>query len=129
MREKEFVPQTCVTFVSKASIETGAVAGYGLKKRVEAVKGCRSVGKKDMVFNDAMPKMRVDPERYVGAPVSQAASVVRALTCRRSSRPTVKSVPRSRRRSCRLPRLAISISCSLNIQDEVGRSKCDWHYA
>jgi len=58
------VPATSVLFVSQASIDSGAVASYGLKKRVEAVKGCRSVGKKDMKFNDAMPKMRVDPESY-----------------------------------------------------------------
>ncbi|KAB2576169.1 Urease [Lasiodiplodia hormozganensis] len=58
------VPSTSVTFVSQASIDNGTVAGYGLKKRVEAVKGCRTVGKKDMKFNDVMPKMKVDPERY-----------------------------------------------------------------
>ncbi|CAJ2500548.1 Uu.00g034010.m01.CDS01 [Anthostomella pinea] len=58
------VPQTSVLFVSQASIASGAVASYGLRKRVEAVRGCRSVGKKDMRFNDAMPRMRVDPETY-----------------------------------------------------------------
>jgi urease len=58
------VPETSVLFVSEASITTGATASYGLKKRVVAVKGCRSVGKKDMKFNDATPKMKVDPERY-----------------------------------------------------------------
>lgn len=58
------VPSTSVLFVSQSSISTGAVASYGLRKRVEAVKGCRTVGKKDMKFNDAMPRMKVDPERY-----------------------------------------------------------------
>ena len=29
------------------------------------MKGCRKVGKKDMKWNEAMPKMKVDPERYV----------------------------------------------------------------
>lgn len=58
------VPETSVLFVSQASIESGAIASYGLRKRVEAVRGCRSVGKKDMKFNDTMPKMKVDPERY-----------------------------------------------------------------
>ena len=58
------VPQTSVLFVSQASISSGAVATYGLRKRVEAVKNCRNIGKKDMRFNDAMPKMKVDPERY-----------------------------------------------------------------
>lgn len=58
------VPSTSVTFVSKASIDNGVVASYGLRKRVEPVKGCRTVGKRDMKFNDTMPKMKVDPERY-----------------------------------------------------------------
>lgn len=52
-------------FVSQASIDNGVVQSYGLRKRIEAVKGCRTVGKKDMKFNDAMPKMKVDPESYV----------------------------------------------------------------
>lgn len=53
-----------IAFVSAASIASGAVARYGLRKRVEAVRGCRSVGKKDMRFNDAHPSMAVDPESY-----------------------------------------------------------------
>lgn len=32
--------------------------------RVEPVKGCRGVGKKDMKLNDKLPKMSVDPETY-----------------------------------------------------------------
>lgn len=59
-----FVPETSVLFVSQEAVASGAVASYGLRKRVEAVRGCRSVGKKDMRFNDAMPRMRVDPESY-----------------------------------------------------------------
>jgi len=61
------VPSTSVTFVSQSSLASGSIEAYGLKKRVEAVKGCRSIGKKDMKFNDAMPKMKVDPERYVSS--------------------------------------------------------------
>lgn len=59
-----FVPETSVLFVSQDAVASGAVASYGLRKRVEAVRGCRSVGKKDMRFNDTMPRMRVDPESY-----------------------------------------------------------------
>jgi urease len=59
------VPSTSITFVSQASVESGVVKSYGLKKRVEPVKGCRNIGKKDMKYNDVMPKMKVDPERYV----------------------------------------------------------------
>lgn len=58
------VPKTSIAFVSQASIDSGIVGTYGLRKRVEAVKGCRNIGKKDMRFNDYMPKMKVDPERY-----------------------------------------------------------------
>ncbi|KAL7620485.1 Urease [Parahypoxylon ruwenzoriense] len=58
------VPGSSVLFVSQASIANGNIDGYGLRKRIEAVRGCRSVGKKDMRLNDATPAMRVDPERY-----------------------------------------------------------------
>ena len=58
------VPKTSILFVSQSSIESGTVASYGLKKRVEAVKNCRKIGKKDMKYNDARPKMSVDPESY-----------------------------------------------------------------
>lgn len=53
-----------VAFVSRASIECGALALYGLNKRCEPVKNCRTVTKKDMKWNDATPAMRVDPETY-----------------------------------------------------------------
>jgi urease len=58
------VPSTSITFVSAASLNSGVIKSYNLNKRVEAVKGCRNVGKKDMKFNDYMPKMKVDPESY-----------------------------------------------------------------
>lgn len=51
-----------VVFVSQASVEK--VKGYGVRKRVEAVKGTRTVQKKDMKLNDAMPNIRVDAETY-----------------------------------------------------------------
>lgn len=60
-----FVPSTSVTFVSQASITTGNIASYKLLKRVEACKNTRNIGKKDMKFNATMPKMKVDPERYI----------------------------------------------------------------
>ena len=60
-----YLPQTCITFVSNASITSGIVPSYKLSKRVEAVKNCRNIGKRDMKFNDSMPKMKVDPERYI----------------------------------------------------------------
>jgi urease len=58
------VPRTSITFVSQASIKSGVIASYNLQKRIEPVKHCRTVSKKDMKFNDARPKMKVDPESY-----------------------------------------------------------------
>ncbi|KAF2483710.1 hypothetical protein BDY17DRAFT_324423 [Neohortaea acidophila] len=53
-----------IAWVSELSVSSGTVAKYDLRKRVEPVKNCRKIGKKDMKWNDAMPKMKVDPERY-----------------------------------------------------------------
>lgn len=58
------VPASSITFVSQASIASGVVHSYGLRKRVEAVKNCRNIGKRDMKFNDTRPKMKIDPESY-----------------------------------------------------------------
>ncbi|MFY3743611.1 urease subunit alpha [Anaeromyxobacter sp. Red801] len=55
---------TCVAFVAGAALEDGAVHGYGLSKRLAAVRGCRGLGKRDMRLNDALPRMEVDPETY-----------------------------------------------------------------
>jgi urease len=63
--EQPLVPSTSITFVSQASIESGAIKSYGLRKRIEPVKNCRKISKSDMKYNDIMPKMKVDPERYV----------------------------------------------------------------
>lgn len=52
-------------FVSQASISQGVVQKYNLRKRIEPVRNCRNISKKYMKFNDTMPKMKVDPERYV----------------------------------------------------------------
>ena len=53
-----------IAFVSQASLANGAAASYGLTKKLDAVKRCRSIGKKDMKLNDATPKITVDPETY-----------------------------------------------------------------
>jgi urease subunit alpha len=53
-----------LAFVSAAAMSSGSVAKYGLTKRIEAVKGCRKLTKKDMQLNDATPKIEVDPETY-----------------------------------------------------------------
>src|SRR5450432_828853 len=53
-----------VAFVSELAIASGTVAGYGLSKRIVAVRGCRALGKRDMKLNDATLKIPVDPETY-----------------------------------------------------------------
>jgi urease subunit alpha len=53
-----------ITFVSQAAADAGIKETLGLNKRVEPVKGCRSVSKKDMIHNDVTPVIEVDPETY-----------------------------------------------------------------
>ena len=53
-----------IAFVSKVSLDRGIVQRYGLRKNLVAVRGCRTVGKRDLKLNDATPKMHVDPETY-----------------------------------------------------------------
>ncbi len=55
---------TCVTFMSQAALDLGVPERLRLERRCVAVRGCRSVGKKDMVRNNAMPQIDVDPETY-----------------------------------------------------------------
>lgn len=57
--------RTCVTFVSKAAYEKGIKEKLGLEKITLPVKNCRTVGKKDMILNDATPQIEVDPDTYM----------------------------------------------------------------
>jgi len=56
--------RTSLTFVSQAALADPSVGRLGLRKPLEAVRGCRSLGKKDMVHNAALPRIDVDPETY-----------------------------------------------------------------
>ena len=56
---------TSLAFVSKLSLQDGDVDRYGLTKTLSAVRGCRTIGKRDMRLNDALPDIRVDPETYI----------------------------------------------------------------
>jgi urease subunit alpha len=58
------IAETCVTFTSRAAHDTGIRERLGLRRMVEPVIGCRAVGKRDMVRNDATPDIAVDPETY-----------------------------------------------------------------
>ena len=55
---------TSLAFVSQLAKQKGGLKNYGLSKRIEAVHGCRKIGKKDLKWNNAMPEITVDPETY-----------------------------------------------------------------
>ncbi|WP_423839575.1 urease subunit alpha [Vibrio mytili] len=55
---------TSVTFTSKAATENGLKEKLGLHRELVACKNCRSVTKRDMVLNDYMPTVTVDPQTY-----------------------------------------------------------------
>jgi urease subunit alpha len=55
---------TAVTFVSGAALAAGVPEKLGLRKRAVAVERCRTIGKKDMIHNAALPEIEVDPETY-----------------------------------------------------------------
>lgn len=55
---------TSVTFVSQAALDSGALAALNLSKRLVAVKGTRTVTKRDLLWNSTLPKIEVDPETY-----------------------------------------------------------------
>ena len=59
------IAATSVTFVSQAALAAGVGEQLGLKKRLVAVKGCRSVKKADLKLNDYCPKIDVDPQNYL----------------------------------------------------------------
>lgn len=54
----------CLTFVSKAAEQAGIKKRLGLSRRVVAVEGCRYLGKKEMIHNDFLGKIEVDPDTY-----------------------------------------------------------------
>jgi urease subunit alpha len=51
-----------VHFTSRAGLDEGALAM--LARPAVAVAGCRTLTKKDLVLNDALPKVEVNPETY-----------------------------------------------------------------
>ena len=55
---------TSLTFISQSATDAGIPQQLGLKKQIAAVRGTRTVGKKDLIHNDATPHIEVDPETY-----------------------------------------------------------------
>jgi urease subunit alpha len=58
------IGSTAVTFVSAAALAADVPARLGLHRRALAVRGCRTIGKRDMVNNTTLPRIEVDPETY-----------------------------------------------------------------
>ncbi|MEV5759885.1 urease subunit alpha [Streptomyces tendae] len=55
---------THVTFMSQAGIAAGVPEKLGLRKKVLPVRKTRTIGKHNMVRNDVVPDIQVDPETY-----------------------------------------------------------------
>ena len=71
-------PATRVTFLSAAAIDDGVPERLGLESPCLPVRGCRGIGKKDMVRNDRCPHIEVDPETYVVTVDGEVATIAPA---------------------------------------------------
>ena len=69
-----------MTFLSAAAIEAGVPEQLGLTSPCLPVRGCRGIGKKDMVRNDRCPTIEVDPETYVVTVDGEPATIAPATT-------------------------------------------------
>jgi len=54
-----------LSFVSRAAYEHGIAQRLRLAKQVVPVQHCRTIGKQDLIHNQALPDIEVDPETYV----------------------------------------------------------------
>jgi len=57
-------PRNALTFVSACSLASGLAERLGGERTLCAVKNTRAISKHDMVQNDALPKIDVDPRTY-----------------------------------------------------------------
>lgn len=55
---------TSVTFVSKAALKNGLKEKLGLDRTLVACKNTRNISKLDMIHNDWLPNITVDPQTY-----------------------------------------------------------------
>jgi urease subunit alpha len=75
------LPKTCVSFVSSAAYEAGVAGRLGLQRQVRPVERTRTITKRHMVRNNALPAIEVDPETFavtadgVRATVAPAESI------------------------------------------------------
>ena len=57
-------PPLCLTFVSKMALNSGALDALGLNRMLAAVRDTRAIGKRDLIHNDYLPRVEVDPQTY-----------------------------------------------------------------
>ena len=75
------LPKTCVSFVSAAAYEAGIAERLQLQRQVKPVQRTRTITKRDLIRNDALPAIEVDPETFavkadgVHATVAPAESI------------------------------------------------------
>lgn len=58
------VKKTSFTLTSKAAVNLGVGEKLGLEKTLLPVHNCRTIGKKDMPWNNSTPDITIDPETY-----------------------------------------------------------------
>lgn len=58
------IASTSYTFISKAAEKAGIPQMLGLQKRIATVADCRELRKADLIHNDFLPNISVDPETY-----------------------------------------------------------------
>jgi urease subunit alpha len=72
-----------VSFVAPAAIEDGLAGRLGLRRQLVAVRSTREVGKAQMIHNDALPDIAINPETFAikvdGEPIEPAPAAVLPL--------------------------------------------------
>jgi len=55
---------TSLTFTSKLALEKGLESKLDVDRKLVAVKNCRNIGKRHMLYNNETPKIEINPETY-----------------------------------------------------------------
>lgn len=58
------MPETCISFVSRAAHDLGIKERLGLERIVYPVRRTRQIGKADLIYNGATPRISVNPETF-----------------------------------------------------------------
>lgn len=74
--------RTCVSFVSRAAYESGIAERLQLRRQVRPVERTRTITKRDMVRNSALPVIDVNPETFAVTADGERATVTPAQSLR-----------------------------------------------